>query len=440
MRRVALVLPVVVSVASCGGRSELFFDDHDGGGRDASLCPVPPTGNACPSAVSGATPMRTYCSTRSWLAPHLAPEAPTKRWMVQLPSDRSPPEIVVDDCGRTYVTYDPNLGASQATPHVLVAFDERGEIAMERDFSPDALRNLFIARDGTLRGTLGFRPTRLVRVDRDGDVTVLGVLPEGSRRYAVASDETLLVTVADLRSPAYVVRTAIDGTVLWTSPPIGDDTCSGCLSEVALLPDDRAIFATYTIEGGTDVLCLDDTTGAIAWTRVVDGILVQGPAVALDSTIRLVTGTTDAAVPTTLVTSLSASGEVLWQIVLDEDYQQTWSSPLVVTADGATLVRSFGALTIIAQDGSIRRRTDGPQNLTYEAVVDARGTLVLMLGGIVASDIATGDELWQVEPPGWVDGTFHFMSHIALGAHGCVIGANYGGAVFAACDDERAPR
>lgn len=429
-----IAMMLLGSLVACGGRSELYDEDTDTDDVAAPRCPLPPNADLCPSAVSGATPIRGYCSTRASIAPHLAPTAPTNRWTVQLPTDRAPVDLLVDDCGRAYATFDPNLGASQPRPHVLVVLDPQGEMIAAHDYSPDAVTSLFIARDGTLRAVLGSLQRTFVRIDGDGEMTRLGALPEHSRKIAIASDETLLVTISDFRSPSHVARVTPDGTVLWTSPPLDDASCAGCLSDVAMFADDRFVVADSTAEAGTTVRCLD-TAGAITWTRHVDGALTQGPAIAPDETIRLVTGVTDAGgVPTTLVTALSSDGGMLWQSALAEDYQQTWLSPIVIASDGATVVRSFGALTAIEPGGGIRWRIEGPRNLGYDAVVDTRGTLVMMLGGIVALDIATGVERWQVAPPGFVGGRFYFMSNLALGADGCVLGANHGGALFGACD------
>lgn len=135
-------------------------------------------------------------------------------------------------------------------------------------------------------------------------------------------------------------------------------------------------------------------------------ILVQGPVVAGDSTLRLVTGVNDAAaVPTTLVSALSASGEVLWQARLEEDYQQTWEQALTVAGDGTTVVRTFRALTAVGPDGAVL-------------------------------DVATGEERWRVDGPPAVAGRAFHLGALALAPSGCLLGANHGGMLFAACDPQ----
>ncbi len=415
---------VLVSLSTgCGARTELLVEDSD-------APPPSPPENACTSAVSGATPMRGYCSTRAHLAPHATPSAPVRGWVSALPTDFQPIEVLVDERGRVYATIDPISGDTAVVPKMLVVVDADGALIARHDFRPDSVGNLFVASDGGLRATVGVSPRRLVRVDETGEVTPLATLPPNTFRFAVASDGSLVATTTDFSSPDHIVRVSPDGAVLFTSPPLGE----GASSVIALEPNDDAVIATLTADAGTTVRRLDER-GAFAWERHVDGILTEGPAIAPDGSVRVVTGVSDAAmVPTTIVTALTEEGEPLWETRLDEDYQQTWENALVVGADGATFVHTFQALIALAPDGGVRWRIDAPANLSYDAVVDTGGTLVALLGPVRAISAATGDELWRVEGPDPVGGTFFYASNLALRPHGCLVGASHGGELFSACD------
>lgn len=428
--RVRFVLVSFLLLAACGARTDLR------GAPDASIdAALPPPANGCTSAISGAAPMRGYCSTRAHFALYAAPTSPIAGWQLSLATDFQPVEMVVDDAGRLYATIDPVRGDDALIPYVLVVVDAHGTQIAQHDFRPDAVGNLFVARDGVLRATVGRSPRRLVEVDAAGNVTPLGTLPPDAFRFAIASDGSLVSSTTNFHDPDHVVRVRQDGSVMWTSPPIDDGTCGGCMSDVVLGADDRVVIAAFTLEH-TTMRGIDSADGSFAWQTPIDGIVTEGPSIARDGSIRVVTGVTDAMtmVPTTIVTALSADGAMLWQTRLPEDYQQTWDNPLPIAADGTTFVHTFHSLIAVAPDGRVRWRNDTPTNLSYDAVVDASGALLVLVGPIRAFDVLTGVERWHVDGPGPMAGTFFYVSNFVLAPRGCLVGASHGGTLFSACD------
>jgi outer membrane protein assembly factor BamB len=435
--RLVIGVVVLACAAGCGARTDL--NSPRDGGTDAA---VPPPENACASAVDPAapTPMRGYCSTRAHLAPHGTPSAPVMGWVTPLETDYEPIELVVDGAGHTYATIDPVRGDDVLSPHTLVILDAGGSLVATRDFRPDVIGGLFLAPDGLLSAQVGVDPRRLVRIGLDAVPTELGMMPPHSFRFAIASDGTLVTSLVDFHSPDRLARVSPDGTVLWESEPIDDGTCGGCISEVALWPDDRIVVMSLAVDpvdpgrGRTTAHGLS-AGGAETWQRTIDGILTQGPAIASDGTLRMVTGVTDeAGTTTTIVSSLTDRGEMAWQTRLPEDYEQTWDHALPIAPDGTTFVHTFRALTAIGPDGAVRWRIETPTNLSYDAVVDTHGTLAAMLGPIRGLDVATGEELWHVDGPGPVDGTLYYISNLVLAPEGCLLGASHGGTLFSACD------
>src|SRR5262249_55442570 len=138
----------------CGARTAL---------PDIDAAAAPPE-NACTSAVEpgATTPMRGYCATLARLAPYAAPTAPAPPPVVGLPTDFEPIEMVVDGAGRIYATIDPVRGDDALIPYTLVIVDASGAITATHDFRPDAIGNLYLARDGSLHATVGVSPRRLV--------------------------------------------------------------------------------------------------------------------------------------------------------------------------------------------------------------------------------------------------------------------------------------
>lgn len=378
--------------------------------------------------------MRGYCSTRAHLAPQPAPTAPTLGWQLALATDFQPIEMVVDDAGRTYLTIDTMRGDDAVIPHAVVVVGVNGAQLAQHDFSPAPVGNLFLGRDGALRATVGVFPRTLVRIDASANVTTLSPLPHDAFRFAIASDGSLVSSTVNFHDPDRVVRVAQDGTVMWTSPPIDDGTCGGCLTDVALASDDRIVIATYTLADGTTMYGLDPADGSFSWQLHVDGLVTEGPGIALDGSIRLVTGVTDGAmVPTTIVTAISPDGVQLWQTRLDEDYEQTWDDALPIASDGACFVHTFHSLLAIDASGSQRWRIDTPTNLYYDAAIDASGTLLALYGPLHGLDAQTGLERWHVDGPPPIVG-FAYVTNFVLGPHGCVVGASHGGEIFSACD------
>src|SRR4029079_3035376 len=154
-----------------------------------------------------------------------------------------------------------------------------------------------------------------------------------------------------------------DGTARWRSAPLDPNACGGCISDIALLAGHRVAIATLSTDSA-DLRLLDGMSGAVLWTRHLDGVLVQSPAVAQDHSIRIVNGVTDSAgVTTTIVSSFSAVGELLWQTRLQEDYEQTWEDALVIDPSGAAYVHTFHALISLDAGGQVRWRTEFPTNL-----------------------------------------------------------------------------
>lgn len=415
-------------LAGCGARSGLFVSGAGApGSASTDAGPVPSPDNGCTSAVSGATPMRGYCSTRAHLAPHAAPTAPVAGWELQLPTDHEPSEMVVDDAGNIFATI------AHDQHEVLVQVDAKGALVVQHDLGDRALRSLYVASDGTLHGVIAGPPPMLISMAPNGPVEKIAPLPDNATRFAVASDGSLVAIETDYHSPDRVVHIARDGTELWTSPALDDGSCGGCISDPALFDHDAVIVATYTLKGGTTLRCLDDQ-GAIAWQRHIDGILTEGPAVASDGSLRLVTGVSGAAGPVTWVSAVSADGAPLWRTELDADYQQTGDDALVIATDGATFVHTFTALFAVGPAGKIRWRVDAPTNLSYDAVVDAHGVLVGLLGAVRGLDAATGAERWHIDGPGISGKTYYYLSNVALGPNRCLVGANHGGRLFSACD------
>lgn len=382
--------------------------------------------------------MRGYCSTRASLAPYDAPRAPTPRWELQLETDFEPIEVVVDDAGRIYATIDPIRGDDALIPHVLVIVDADGTQIASHDFRPDSVGNLFVGRDGALRATVGVSPRHLVRVSSSGEVTMLSDLPPHAFRHAVASDGTLVASLVDFHSPDQLARVREDGSVLWTSPPLDDGTCGGCISQVAMDAHDRIVIAAYTIDGGSTLMGVDPVVGTFAWRTHVDGLVTLGPAIAEDDSIRVVTGVTDSAtmVTTTIVTALEPAGSIRWQTRLEGvDYEQTWEQALPIAPDGTAIVHTFSNLIAIGPDGVERWRAPEPTNLSYEAVVDATGTFIATVGPIRALDVLTGSERWHVD--GSTDGPgtmFYYVSDVVLAPNRCFVGVNHGGHLFTYCD------
>lgn len=424
--------------SGCGARSDLRVPS------DAAVidAPPPPPENACSAAIdpSAATAMRGYCSTRASLAPHPAPTAPTMGWMTQLPTDFEPIEMVVDGAGRTWATFDPVRGDDVLSPHSLFILDASGAIVASHDYRPDVLGNLYLARDGTLRATIGFGPRRFVRIGLDAALTELGTLPDHTFRFAPTSDGSLVMGLVDFHAPDRLARVAEDGRVLWMTEPIDPGMCAGCISDIALWPDDRSVVTSIAADPGVmdrfhTTVHARSADGAVLWDRTLEGIVTQGPSIALDGSLRLVLGVTDDAGATiTRVTSLGERGEVVWQTNLAEDYEQTWENALPIAPDGTVFVHVFHAQIAVSAEGVVRWRNEEPTNLSYDAVVDAHGMLVTTFGPLYGIDAATGAERWRVDGPGPMGGTFFYVSDVVLAPHGCVVGASHGGMLFSACD------
>jgi hypothetical protein len=389
-------------VAGCGARTGL---DIDGASNDASAPDSGITARSCPSDVEpGApTPMQGFCSTRAHLATTLAPKNPAIAWSTKLGSTFQPLEAVVDSNGRVYANIDPDvMGFVDAT--TLVAVDLGGDVAWSHTFA-SAISTLYLGSDRTVH---------VIARDPGGAPTLFSLSPDGVIQgsvdlpvdtvggFAIGSDGSLYSAVTDYTNPDVIEKLTPDGDVVWTSLVI-DPNFPASASELALTRDDHVVVATLTnvMTIGSTVFELD-ANGGVLWQTNIDGDFTQGPSIAADGSIRMVSGATDPT-STTLVYALGPSGNVLWRTDLGADSQQTSDDTLAVGPDGTTVVRTFQTIFGLDPSGAILWKMPMYGNGYFDAAFDPSGALVLLSGDDASTlsglDPHTGTQLWSILGP-----------------------------------------
>ncbi len=389
-------------VAACGARTNL---DIDGASSDASAPDSGVNATSCPSDVEpGApTPMQGFCSTRAHLATTLAPTNPSIGWSTKLGSTFQPLEAVVDSNGRVYANIDPDvMGFVDAT--TLVAVDLGGDIAWSHTFS-SAISTLYlgsdrnvhvIARDpGAAPALFSVSPAGVVEGSVDLPMDTVG-------HFAIGSDGSLYTAVTDDTNPDVIEKLTPAGDIVWTSPVL-DPNFPASASALALTRDDHVVVATLTnvMTIGSTVFELD-ANGGVLWQTNIDGDFTQGPSIALDGSIRMVSGETDPT-STTLVYALGPSGNVLWRTDLGADAQQTTDDTLAIGPDGTTVVRTFQTIFGLDPSGTIVWKMPMYGNGYFDAAFDPSGALVLLAANDASTlyglDPHDGTQLWSLLAP-----------------------------------------
>ncbi len=469
MRGLGVVTMAPLCLLACGGRSGLYAPSsgRDGGAFDATLLAPDSTFDASPSrdAVPDATyvpdvsiapedvvviptgctsalergspaPISGYCSTQANVASTRVPSHPRGTWATQLDANYSPSEMVVDPEGRTYLaSCSAPEGGGWVECDSLVALEPNGAIGWSHTFD-GGVGGLFLAPDGTLHVESGV-PRTLFTFDADGRMTTLATLPESVTYSYVGSDGNLYGYAVDYGGTAVdrVVKMTSDGKILWSTPL----TCNECIDATALAPDDGMVVALIVPvgDGGLAGSVLQfDSAGNLRWTRDLPGFSAEMIAVATDRSIRIVLwvpeGRTSA---TTVLASLSPTGDVLWQTDVHQDPEQTGLDPLVVMNDGTTVFRSFTDLNAVDVNGNVLWTTTlACPNCAYAAGADPDGGLVVLVDDIEGVDVATGKVLWSGIVPPQDGSTFYYGSTMVLGPPGVLFGSSFGGVVFAASD------
>lgn len=414
----------------------------DAAGSDAPVIPADAAAvmpSACTAAIEPGAPaaMFGYCSTQANVAPTRVPTGPHGTWGVQI-GTYAPSQIVVDASGQVYVGQCDLQGDTTSCTQI-VSVTPQGTVAWSHDFGKDGVRGFFIGADAKLHVVAGF-PRTLFTLDRSSLLTMLGPLPDGlAYQILPASDGNLYGALNDYvgMTPDRIVKMNAIGAPLWTTPL----ACNDCISAMAVASDDSVAvtLTTYGDAGLAGSLLRIDAAGKVLWTRDLAGFSADRIAIARDGSIRIALWTQymdDAAPSSTVLASYSASGDLAWQTDLHQDPEQTGDDPLVVLADGTTVVRSFTDLNAVGADGRLLwHKTLRCPNCAYSAAGDPDGGLVVLADDVEGIDVATGTALWSgIVPPQDGGSTVYFGSMMVLGPPGTLVGASFGGMVFAAGD------
>ncbi len=402
---------------------------------DAAVLP-----SACTAAIERGAPaaMFGYCSTQANVAPTRVPTGPHGIWGVQI-GTYAPSQIVVDASGQVYVGRCDLQGDTTSCTQI-VSVTPRGTVAWSHDFGDAGVRGFFLGTDAKLHVVAGF-PRTLYTLDRNELLTMLGPLPDGlAYQILPGSDGSLYGSLVDYvgMTPDRVVKMNAMGAPVWTKAL----ACNDCLSAMAVAADDSVAATLTTADGDGGLagsLVRIDASGKLLWTRDLPGFAADRIAVARDGSIRIALWThyqEDAAPSSTVLASYSASGDLAWQTDLHQDPEQTGDDPLVVLDDGTTVLRSFTDLDVVDADGRPRwHKTLRCPNCAYAAAGDPHRGLVVLADDIEGIDVATGSAVWSgIVPPQDGGSTIYFGSMMVLGPPGTLVGASFGGMVFAAAD------
>jgi outer membrane protein assembly factor BamB len=292
---------------------------------------------------------------------------------------------------------------SAVTPRTLVAVDPDGAVVWQKTFEDRVVSALFLDADGHLGVRSWQGAPFLLTLDRDGEELSDNPLPkEQIGDFAVGVDGSLFGLISNFQDSDRVAKVGPDGATVWESEALVPG-CGDCSSQIALAgPDDRVVVATGWSPDGSGVtwttrLIELAADGSVAWTRDMDGLFTQGPAVHTDGTLRIAVGLLKGPPYTTNLHAFGADGALLWQTDTQEDPEQTWGDPLVIAPSGTTLVHAFDAIDAVSATGEVLWRRPTQTNLDYDALVDPDGTLVLQIdGAVTALDAETGAERWTL--------------------------------------------
>lgn len=231
------------------------------------------------------------------------------------------------------------------------------------------------------------------------------LIPPQDRHVYV--DEDLVLIPSGFATPGQVSAHGIaDGVLRWTYRTGDTAFVQAVQAGIAIVSPNRG-----------QVMAIDVATGQETWRLPLDGDESPGKATIQGDIVYLATSVTfeGATDPVTVYAIDRDGGEVRWRTTLDTSSVLQWSAPVVAESlvfvletpsgqDGTTPGR---AVALDAATGRVRWSADlgsTDPGLHHQPALYADGVLLAPTGagGVVAIEVATGQELWTYQGDGSV--------------------------------------